>query len=171
SRVKCVGRFEDFLEGYWVRPTPKAGGPPRELDAKLACRAPGVGGVAPVATQVTLAETHEERALADVRALALDGREDLDEICRTQARQPSRMERPIAISASASSMRSGCSAAPRIRKRATWSASGKPSIQACLPARCSTMPRTSSERRVEPSSLARTKVSSPSVQDNESSAA
>lgn len=51
--------------------------------------------------------------------------------------QRSSSDRPIAISARISSIRSGCRARSRTRKRATWSASGRASTHSSFSARCS----------------------------------
>jgi hypothetical protein len=86
SGLQPVGLLEDLVQRYGVWPAAKARRSPRELDAALARRLPRVRGIAPAAAEIALTETHEERALAHVRSLALHRREDLDEIRRTQAR-------------------------------------------------------------------------------------
>jgi hypothetical protein len=52
------------------------------LDPAARAGLPGVRGVAPAAAQIAFAEAHEQGRAADVRALALERGEDLDEICR-----------------------------------------------------------------------------------------
>ncbi len=147
-QIEGLGRRDQLAEGDRVARLAEAPASPLDLETGNLAGTPGLRRVAPGAAQVTPAQPHEESRLAHVRPLSLHGGEDLDDVRaarngarglpdvrRALHRQPSRIERPIATSATSASRRSGRVGRSCTSKRATWSSSRKALIHSCFEAR------------------------------------
>ena len=119
----------DLVGRQRIRECAKASTSRRLLDATTLRRSPRPGRVTPCATQIAATEAHEDGLRTDPGPLALCRGEDFDQVCVGAARRPvhqaSSVDRPIAISDTISSRRSGCVSTPLRRRRDTWSSSAR----------------------------------------------